>query len=427
MLVASPSDQRWFGHPRGLTVLFMTETAAYFSAYGLQALLVLYITRHLAQPQANASAIFGLYTAAANLTPLLGGYIADRYLGNTRSVVLGGTLMALGHLAMVWESQMWTGLALVAFGNGFFITSLASQIGSLYSVADPRRDQGFIIYYLGINVGAFLAPITCGWLAQAYGWHYGFAAAALVMAAGLVVYLTMLPLIRPVSFVASADTSGKVAAAATPRDRLRVLALVLGLVILFRLGYEQTGNTIAIWIDRHTVRMVGNMSIPAAWFQSLNPLLIFLFAPLLSAFWNRRAGDALTATLRKLKIGCALAAIAYVVMIGASIEWERHGHASMLWALGFFLFMTLAELHVLPVGLSLFARLSPAAHASLMIGIWYGAKFIASLTAGAFGTLWEALGPMLFFGINVAVAVAAMMLTHVVGRKHLVRQLAESA
>jgi POT family proton-dependent oligopeptide transporter len=420
-----------FGHPTGLTVLFSTEAMAYFSAFGMQALLVLYMVRQLDFTQPQASFIYGLYVGAANLTPLLGGFIADRYIGKGRAITLGASLMALGHLAMTWNSGLYAGLALVALGNGFFITSLASQIGDLYAASDPRRERAYVIYYLGINLGSFVAPIVCGTLADAYGWHYGFAAAAIAMTLGLIIHIMFKPVLSA-SLAYSRQFNASPASPDVPKSpaaglatKLPLLAAVLGLVILFRLGYEQIGNTIALWIDGNTDRILGGFRIPAPWFQSLNPLLIFTLTPLLTWYWRRRedAGRSIP-TLSKMMLGCAFSALAYLAMIGGAWEWGMHGQASMVWPLLFFLFMTLAEIHVLPIGLALFGRLSPAAHASFIIGIWYSAKFVASIAAGAFGTLWTTLTPTAFFAVNIGLALLTMLLMYGAGRIGLNRALA---
>lgn len=408
-----------FGHPIGLSVLFLTDTAGYFSAFGMQALLVLYMTHKLGYAQGRASWIYGLYVGIANLTPLLGGFIADRYLGKTRAVVTGALLMALGHMTMIWEAGLYGGLALVALGNGFFGTSLVSQVGDLYAGDDPRRDRAYVIYYLGINLGSFIAPIVCGWLAQYYGWHFGFGAAAVAMTLGLAAYLGFLPRLRG-SLLGGMTTNTAVAARdQTPAgSKYAALALVLGLVILFRLGYEQTGNTIALWIDGSTDRLLGSFQIPAAWFQSLNPLLIFTLTPILTSYWDWRARKGREIpTLRKMTLGCGFAALAYLSLLGGASELHRDGSAGMIWSLGYFLLMTLAEIHVLPIGLSLFGRLSPAAHASLMIGIWYFAKFVASIAAGGLGALWTLTTPAAFFTGNLVVALVTMLLMH--GAAHL--------
>ncbi|MFL6756991.1 MAG: peptide MFS transporter, partial [Sphingomicrobium sp.] len=179
----------WFGQPRGLTVLFLTNMWEQFSYYGMRALLVYYMTKQLLIGQAQSSFIYGTYTACAYFTPIVGGVIADRYLGKRRAVIIGASIMALGHFMMAFEPLFYAALAAIAIGNGLFLPSLPSQVGDLYKRDDPRRGWAFNVYYVGINIGGFLAPLICGTLGELYGWHYGFGAAGVGMVAGLAIYL----------------------------------------------------------------------------------------------------------------------------------------------------------------------------------------------------------------------------------------------
>lgn len=405
----------WFGHPPGLSILFLTETSAYFSAFGMQALLVLYMVQSLGFDQAKASMIYGLYVGGANLTPLLGGWIADRLIGQHRAVTAGALLMAAGHAAMIWDSGLYLGLALVALGNGFFITSLVSRIGALYQPDDPRRDRAYMIYYLGINLGSFLAPLTCGWMALRYGWHVGFGAAAVVMVAGLVFYLACQPLVRakggatPAAPVSATDGVTRPVAARAASNVPVMLVAILAVVVLFRLGYEQMGNTIALWIDRDVDRNLGTFLVPTPWFQSLNPLFIFLLSPLLVILWRRRdeRGRSIP-PLRKMATGAAFAALAFLALMAGAAEGG--GSVPIIYVLTYFLFMTIAELHVFPIGLALIGRFSASGNSSTMIGVWYSLKFIAGISAGLFGTLASGMSMVTFFAINLALAVLTIAL-----------------
>jgi POT family proton-dependent oligopeptide transporter len=407
---ASEQRERTFlGHPVGLTVLFLTETWAHFSYFGMQALLVFYMTKQLMFTQPVASALYGAYAAFAYLTPLLGGLLADRFLGQRRSVILGGSLMALGHFALAFEGLFFPGLFLVGMGNGFFITATTTQVGHLYREDDPRRDRAFTVYYVGINIGAFLAPLVCGTLGELYGWHYGFAAAGVGMVIGLAIYLGFQRTLgsEPSRVQRGAD---KAAIQISPDGwrKIRALIAVAAIVVLFRVAYEQSGNTIALWADARTDRTIGDFTIPATWFQSINPLLIFTLTPLLVIWWSRQARrGAEIATLRKMALGCAVGGLAYLVMIGAAFAFETHGSAHWLWLVAFFCLLTAGELFVLPVGLSLFSQLSPAQAASAMIGVWYLAKFAGASLAGWLGTFWLELPPALFFTIGASAAFAA--------------------
>jgi POT family proton-dependent oligopeptide transporter len=396
-----------FGHPRGLTFLFLTQTWAEFSYFGLQAMLVYYMTQQLQLPQAQASLIYGAYGACAFFSPFFGGIIADRWLGKTCSVLAGGTLMMLGHFTMASEALLFPALALVAVGNGLFIPPLAAQVSRLYGPGDTRRDQAFSAYYMGINLGGFLAPLLCGYLGETYGWHWGFALAGLGMLVGLVTYLAGRRHI-PADEVLARDRAAPTAPLSAD-DRRAVLTLlgVMAVVILFRIAYEQSGNTIALWISERTDRSfaVGGWSgqIPATWFQSINPLLIITLTPFLMAYWNRRQAHGRAADLfKRMALGCAIVSAACGLMITAALAYDTQGPVSALWVVGYFVLLTLGELLVLPVGLSLFGNLSPARIAATMMGAWYIAKFVGSLSAGVIGTLWSSIPASWFFAIGAA-------------------------
>jgi POT family proton-dependent oligopeptide transporter len=408
-----PRDSReLFGHPRGLAVLFLTETWAHFSYFGMQAMLVYYMTKQLDFSQPKASALYGGYAAFAYLTPLLGGFLADRLLGQGRSVVIGGVIMALGHFALAFEGAFFPGLFLVGLGNGFFLPATTTQVGYLYAEGDHRRDRAYSLYYMGVNIGGFLAPLICGTIGEIYGWHYGFAVAGIGMLVGLLVYLT-----NQASLPREVRPAGLRRKAARPlgADQRRAVLSLIGiaaLVVLFRIAYEQSGNTIALWADGRTDRTLQfgatQLIIPATWFQSINPLLIFCLTPVITLWWTHQARKGREpAPLRKMAFGSALAGLAFLFMLGAARQAELEGTASWVWLVGFFFLLTLGELFVLPIGLSVFNQLAPAQMASLMIGIWYMAKFAGSLMAGWLGAQWQNLSPSLFFTIGAGCAFAA--------------------
>ena len=244
---AAATGRNWFGQPPGLTVLFLTETWERFSFYGMSALLIYYMTKQLQFSQADASLIFGLYSGGVFLTPILGGWIADRWLGKRRAILIGGTLMALGHFALAWESQFYPGLALICLGNGLFLPNLPSQIGELYAEDDPRRGGAYNVYYVGVNLGGLLAPLVCGTLGEVYGWHWGFGAAGLGMCLGLGIYVLgrrHLPAERPIRRVIEKSVKP-----ALQTSAFVPLLLVGLLVLLFRSAYAQSGNTLALWVD----------------------------------------------------------------------------------------------------------------------------------------------------------------------------------
>ncbi|MFZ0269233.1 peptide MFS transporter [Caulobacter sp.] len=412
------SRRALFGHPPGLTALFMTQMWAEFSYFGLQAMLVYYMTQQLHFDQAKASLIYGAYGGAAFFSPFFGGIIADRWLGRTKSVVLGAVLMMFGHFAMAAEALLLPALVLVALGNGLFLPPLAVQVGGLYGPDDPRRAAAFSAYYMGINLGGLLAPLVCGSLGELLGWHWGFAAAGLGMLVGLTIYLScrrLLPADPPTAREATRETprAPRALLSAGERRNLGSLVLVISLVVLFRVGYEQSGNVIALWVADQTDRGVqllgGRYEVPATWFQSINPLLIILLTPALMGFWARRAQRrGPPDLLARMSVGCAIAALSMVVMVAAAAAHAASGQpVSAWWVIGYFVLLTIGELLVIPTGLALIGARSPVQVAAMMMGAWYIAKFIGSVLAGVMGAYWGAVPATTFFGIGAVAVMSA--------------------
>ena len=403
------SARTLFGHPPGLTVLFTTQMWAEFSFFGLQALLVYYMTKHLGFPQAKSSLIYGAYGAAAFFSPFFGGLIADRWLGRTPSVIIGCLMMMFGHFAMAFESLLFPALALVALGNGLFLPPLAIQVGSLYADDDPRKAYAYSAYYMGINLGGLLAPLVCGTLGELYGWHWGFTAAGIGMAIGLVIYCSFLRLLPPEPD--RAEVAAEEAPAASPliREHVAILLLMIAMIVLFRIGYEQSGNVIALWVADFTDRSLGGLTIPATWFQSINPLLIIVGTPVLIRIWQRRRAKETTAhLLRRMGIGCVIAATGMLVMVAAGLASGPEGaRVSALWVFAYFVLLTLGELFVIPVGLTLVESLAPVRFASMAMGAWYIAKFLGSLLAGFMGAYWQVIPAWQFFCLGLATTLIA--------------------
>jgi POT family proton-dependent oligopeptide transporter len=397
-----------FGHPPGLTVLFTTQMWAEFSFFGLQALLVYYMTRQLGFPQAKSSLIYGAYGAAAFFSPFFGGLIADKWLGRTPSVLAGGVMMMLGHFAMAFPALLFPALALVAVGNGLFLPPLAVQVGSLYADDDPRKAYAYSAYYMGINLGGFLAPLVCGTLGELYGWHWGFTAAGIGMAVGLIGYCSFLRLLPPEPKRAELAAEERPDAAPVIRRHVAILLLMVAMVVLFRVGYEQSGNVIALWVRDFTDRSIDllgwHAEIPATWFQSINPLLIIVGTPILIRIWRRGNRKETTAhLLRRMAIGCVIAAAAMLTMVFAALaSGGSEAPVSSLWVFAYFVLLTIGELFVIPVGLTLIESLAPVRFASMAMGAWYIAKFLGSLLAGIMGAYWMAIPPWAFFCLGMS-------------------------
>ncbi len=426
-----------FGHPKGLTFLFTTEMWERFSYYGMRALLVLYMTKYLLVPehagnvfglagiksaleavfgpldvQPLSSQIYGLYTALVYLTPIFGGLLADRVLGQRRTVVIGAILMAIGHFMMAVEQLFLFALLTLILGSGAFKPNISTQVGGLYAPGDPRRDRAYSIFYVGINVGAFLAPLVCGTLGEEAGWHYGFAAAGVGMLIGLSIYLYAMPLLPP-------DELEKAKAAhveARPLDRNEWRAVVALLVLfvptaLFWATYEQQGNTIILWTDANTDRTIDlfghSAEIPTTWFLAFNPFMIFAFTPFVVTLWARQAArGSEPSTVTKMALGCFGVALSYLIMAAAAFH-AAGGKASWLWLFGFFVVITIGELYLSPVGLSLVTKVAPVRILSMMMGVWLATSFIGGLLAGWLGGFWSRMEKPEFFLLVAAIAAVA--------------------
>src|SRR6266849_4513217 len=423
-----------FGHPRGLTFLFATEMWERFSYYGMRALLVLYMVKYLLLPghaenvigldalkrgfesllgplgtQPFSSHIYGLYTGLVYLTPLFGGILADRVLGQHRTILLGAALMAAGHFMMAFEPLFLLALTTLILGNGAFKPNMSAQVGGLYAPGDRRRDRAFSIFYVGINLGAFLAPLVCGTLGEEVGWHYGFAAAGVGMTLGLAIYLYALPTLPP-DDLAQRTASGKARRLGREGWGAILALLILSLpVTLFWATYEQQGNTIALWADQYTDRSIDLLlwrgEIPTTWFQAFNPFMIFAFTPFIVALWGWQARrGAEPSTVIKMSIGCFGVALANLIMLGAA--WQSAGgpDASWLWLFGYFVVITIGELYLSPIGLSLVSKIAPARMVSMLMGLWLATSFAGNLIAGWLGSFWSSMYKWMFFLMIAGIA-----------------------
>ncbi len=420
-----PRSPTWLGQPRGLTILFLTNMWEQFSYFGMRALLVYYMTTELLLGQQTSSFIYGAYTAFAYFTPIIGGTIADRWLGKRRAVIIGASIMAAGHFMMAFEPLFYMALATIAIGNGLFLPTLPSQINDLYRADDPRRPWAYNVYYVGINIGGFLAPLVCGTLGELYGWHWGFGAAGVGMLVGLIIYLAGGKYLPPDTRRGAPETPRP---AARARDTY-LLLLGIGLAVtVFRGAYEQIGNTVALWIRDGVDRTAWGFEIPMTWFFSLNPLLVIVATPLLLAHWRRQAERKRELSpLQKMAAGALIVAVSYLLLAGADLL-AGPAQAHWLWLVGFFFIFTLGELYILPNGLGLFARLAPPRFGATTVAAWYLAIFSGSMTAGFVGTLWSVFRQELFFvllAIIASVAAGLLLLLDRPARQIIARRLAD--
>jgi POT family proton-dependent oligopeptide transporter len=449
--------------PRGLYVLCFAELWERFSFYGMRALLVLYLTKELLFSDAQAYGIYGAYGAWVYTTPVIGGWLADRWLGYQRAIILGAILMALGHFSLAVAHPMffYTALALLIAGNGLFKPNISSLVGKLYARDDPRRDPGFTIFYMGINIGAFLAPLACGFVGETFGWHYGFGLAGVGMLTGLAGFLVGRHHFASVGLPPHGDASlrQRVLKTATvshtiylaivlsvpilgllmlhnqltswmlimmglatltwllyvvhaspgaERRRLLVILILTAFSVTFWSFFEQAGSSINLFTDRNIDRTIFGLEIPASVFQAVNPMFIILMAPAFSALWltlaNRRCEPS---TPFKFALGILLLGAGFAVFgLGASVA-GADGKTSLGWLLLGYLLITAGELSLSPVGLSMVTRLAPTSLVGALMGVWflsaafahYIAALIAKLTSAPNTAHITALAPTQTIGL----------------------------
>ena len=435
----SVRKQRTFlGHPAGLYFLFFTEMWERFSYYGMRALLVLYMVDHLIRSvqsgtshvfgfsalehtleavfgplatQPLASQIYGLYTAFVYLTPIFGGMLADRVLGQRKTVIVGAILMAIGHFLMAAESMFLLALFVLILGNGCFKPNLATQIGSLYPVGDPRRDRAYTVYYAGVNLGAFLAPLVCGTLGQVYGWHYGFGAAGVGMLIGLMLYLVgqpYLPADRLTRAKAAQAEETKVPLTAAEWKAILGLAALCALNVVFWGVFEQQGNTLQLFADRNVNWHVFGKQLPSTWFQSVDPMFIFLLTPLLNLFWGWQSSRGKEpGSVIKMTMGCTLLGLSFLPLIFVAHGLRADQRVNLLWLVSCAFIYTVGELYLAPVGYSLVSKVAPARLASMLMGAWFLANFAGNYLAGYLGTFYERMSRESFFVVLMALGLAA--------------------
>jgi POT family proton-dependent oligopeptide transporter len=398
--------------PLGLALLFVTEMWERFSYYGMRALLVLFLITETGRggfgwSVEEASRLYGWYTGLVYLTPVIGGYLADRYLGLHRALVIGGTLIALGHFSLALEtpSAFYAGLGFLIIGTGFFKPNVSTLVGRLYQLQDPRRDAGFTIFYMGVNLGALLGPLVCGYLAgsEDFGWRYGFGAAGVGMVLGLVAYLAGKR--RFLGEIGDLPVYSQYHPEAVRKpltreetNRLAALLIMAFFVVFFWLAFEQAGSSMTVFAERNTDRewpewlrwLFPDDTFPAAWFQAVNPAFILLLAPLFSAFWQRlgRVGRE-PATPFKMAFGLWLLGAGFLVLVAGAYQGDQGALASPVWLITAYFLHTCGELCLSPVGLSLVTKLAPLQFASMVMGVWFLANFAANLAAGYLAGMLE--------------------------------------
>lgn len=456
----------WLGHPAGLKTLFFTEAWERFSFYGMRALLVLYLTDKssgLGMTKDDALLIYATYTGLVYLTPLLGGWLSDHYLGQRISVLVGAVVMAAGHFAMAFETLFETGLGLLIVGNGFFKPNVSTMVGGLYEDGDERKDSGYTVFYMGINLGAFFSPLVCGTLGETIGWHWGFGAAGVGMLIGLLWFLAKeqtlasagLPPFRGASrknspMLTSADKllaaglsilaiavvvlallakpflalvwnmpllipedtnelwriawrlllicaliwalnnlgKGKLAEPLSreEKDGLIMVGITTLAMAIFIVGLEQAGGTLNLFAKERTELSFLGVDIPATFFQSVNPAWIIILAPMFAGMWSGRFRH--MPSIRRQAYGLMILSVAFVVMFAAQQRSDAllasgsEARISPLWLVAVYFFITVSELCISPVGLSVVQKLSPRRMVSMMMATFFAGVFVANYLAG---------------------------------------------
>ena len=472
------------GHPRGLTTLFFTEMWERLSYYGMRSFLVLFMTASVAAgglglTTAVAARVYGLYTASVYLASLPGGWVADRILGLRKAVLWGGVAIMMGHFTLIIHSDVtfYTGLILIVIGTGLLKPNISALVGELYERDDPRKDSGFSLYYMGINLGAFIAPLVCGTLAQNVGWHWGFGAAGVGMMFGLIQYtLTanrlgeagkapeknadaaeggismggllwlgglamiiiamagdlvfglnlsqlqrfLILLTGSAVFMASLYVGGNFNA--TEKKRGISIFFLFLVAALFWAGFEQAGSSLTLFADRMTDNSIGSTEFPSTWYQSLNPIFIILLAPVFSWMWIKM-GSKQPSSPAKFSLGLVGVGAGFVIMVFAAQRAAAGGGllVSPGWLFTTYLLHTLGELCLSPVGLSVMTKLAPQKIVGQIMGVWFLAAAIGNYMGGEIAGLFETLPLPQLFGtvaaINIGVAVVVIALAPLVKKQ----------
>jgi proton-dependent oligopeptide transporter, POT family len=465
----------FFGHPYGLATLFFTEMWERFSYYGMRAILILFMTASvttggLGLDVATASVIYGLFTASAYLAALPGGWIADRFLGLQHAVFLGGLLISFGNALLVVPSNaaFYLGLASIVAGTGLLKPNVSAIVGRLYTASDIRRDAGFSIFYMGINLGAFLSPLACGYVAQRIYWRYGFALASIGMAVGVIQFtrgkrhlgnagsapivqkesdeyahdkrslitgglaittiflvITFMGLRGMITAKSIGETSGIVLIAVVlaffgwmflsanwtiaERKRLIVVAILFAASCIFWSVFEQAGSTLNLFAAEKTDNTISGFSMPGSWYQSINALFIVSLAPLFALLWIKLRNSE-PSSPAKFVLGLVLVGLGFVVLAFGAARAESGVRVSPLWLLVTYLLHTMGELCLSPVGLSAMTKLAPERVAGLMMGVWFLSISIGNYVGGRLSAFYESLPLDMLFGSVGFFAIAAGML-----------------
>jgi len=429
---AAPADAGWFGHPRGLSTLFFTEMWERFSYYGMRAFLILYMTAAVANgglgfDVARAGSIYGTYTGSVWLAAILGGIVADRWLGAYRSVLWGGVIIALGHFTLAFpaEQTFYGGLALIVIGTGLLKPNATTMVGMLYDGQDARRDAGFSLFYMGINVGAFLGPIIAGGLGENVNWHLGFACAGVGMTFGLVQYVLGRDRLQaaaeraavrsagapsPVGMRAPGGLRGSLGFTAEEWGRIGAVFVFFVFAALFWAAYEQAASTLNLFVKDHADRTVFGWQVPASWFLSIQALFVIALSPVFAWLWIR-LGARQPSTPMKFAFGLLFVGLSFVLLLpaGAMAQGGAGALVSSLWLVGAYFLQVVGELCLSPVGNSVVSKLAPARIVGMMMGVWFMAIAAGNKLAGWVAGFSATVPFTTLFGAVAAVTIGAAL------------------
>jgi len=437
--MTKPTSGTLLGHPKGLFLLFGTEMWERFGYYGMRALLVLYLVATVEDggfgwTTGEALGLYGTFTMAVYLTPMIGGWLADNFIGQRRAIIYGGILFSAGYFVLgipktmivgMEENVFYIGLFLICCGNGLFKANVSSLVGELYEDGDHRRDAAFTIFYMGINLGAFLSPLIVGYLGEEVNWHYGFIAAGCGMLIGLALQLTLAKSylgdigVTPSAhkIKAAQDDLKTRALSKEEKDRTKVILIMSVFSVIFWAGFEQAGGLFNIYASQFTDRNIMGFEVPATWFQSLNAMFIIMLAPVIASVWVKMGSKEPTSPV-KFALAMVFLALGFFVMVWATMVQggDVTIKVSMLFLVFAYLFHTLGELCLSPIGLSLVSKLAPVKFTSLLMGVWFFFTALSNKLAAFIGQFvgegeeQVANAGNIFLGVGIGALITALII-----------------
>jgi POT family proton-dependent oligopeptide transporter len=412
----APPEAGWFGHPRGLSTLFFTEMWERFSYYGMRGFLILYMVKALGFTDPHAGAVYGNYVGSVWLAAIFGGIIADRWLGHYKSVLIGGTIIALGHFTLALHALpfFYAGLSLIVIGTGLLKPNVSTLVGSLYTEGDERRDAGFSIFYMGINLGALLGPVIAGRLAEGVDWHLGFACAGVGMTLGLVQYVLGRNRLQPAIArlaarpqpAATGPATGSEGFTAADWKRMAAVVVFFLFASFFWGAYEQAGSTLNLFADRYVRLELLGIKLYASWFVSIQAAFVILLSPIFAWLWVR-LGPRQPSSPAKFALALLFVGLAFVLLMPAGAIAQGGVKVSPLWLVVAYFIEELGELCLSPVGLSVVTKLAPRRVVGLFMGVFFLSNALGNKLAGWSAGFISTTPLPTLFGATAAVTLGA--------------------